>query len=723
MEHDAKQPKTAGVLASTAAGGVLGVDAIGFCVAMATLVFSGSLISGLAPGMAVFLLSTFVIAATLQVFSGIKGALGMVQDTSISILAPAVAIAVMGVSGSGDAKFMTALAVLGVSALATGAVFQLVGAFKLGRVVRVLPYPVAAGFLASSGWLLAYAAILISIHAGDMGQIFTQVQDPDILISLLLAGGLALVLLVTMYLRPGVNGVLTVLILAIIAFYGVSALIGLPLDVARERGFLPLLPSAGEQISLSVDSLSLIDWGQVLVVGPTLAIVVIVNLVGMLLNTGGAELATQTEVDINSELRSTGGANLIIGLMGGIAGYITAGSTAVASQLGAKPQYVGLGFCLTVLLGFFFANQIVAAVPTFIAAGLLLFIGITMLIDWVWNTRTRMTRADWGIVLAILVATAIVGILTAVVAGLIFSLAAFAFSYARIPPIQHNAAAGSRSSPVDRHMHDGEVLRLNAARIQLFELQGYLFFGSVEDLIDAVRDRVKENTKPSYVILDLANVSGVDSAACSALEKLAERMQRYQVSLHMSAPSAETERVMRAWGMKLDGGDGFRLWDNTDAAIEFCENSLLAGEAQTATDAHEPESDWNSPRFAQLKSHMTQITLAKGDVLISAGEASQDIYFLKSGRLGVYITVQDGRKKRVRSMVDGAIIGELAYYLDLPRSADIVAERACEVFRLDMGKMEALAASEPVLSAELHKLLAQTLAEKVVRMNAYVSDR
>ncbi len=142
-----------------------------------------------------------------------------------------------------------------------------------------------------------------------------------------------------------------------------------------------------------------------------------------------------------------------------------------------------------------------------------------------------------------------------------------------------------------------------------------------------------------------------------------------------------------------------------------------------ATEAHEPESDWNSPRFAQLKSHMTQVSLAEGDVLISAGEASQDIYFLKSGRLGVYITLQDGRKKRVRSMVDGAIIGELAYYLELPRSADIVAERASEVFRLDMAQMEALATTEPVLSAELHKLLAQTLAEKVVRMNAFVSDR
>jgi len=265
---------------------------------------------------AVFLLSTFVIVFTLQMFSGIRGALGMVQDTSISILAPAVAVAVIGVEGSVTAKFMTALAVLGTSTLATGLVFLCVGGFRLGRIMRVLPYPVAAGFLASSGWLLFYASVLVSTGADNAAQVFERASDAGVLTSLLLAIGLALVLLVTLHIRPGVNAVLVVLLVAIVSFYAVCAAMGISQDVARDMGFLPSLPEAGKGVTLSLASFGLIDWLQVLVVAPTLMIVVIVNLVGMLLNTGGGELATQSEVDINKELQSTGAANLLIGLMG-----------------------------------------------------------------------------------------------------------------------------------------------------------------------------------------------------------------------------------------------------------------------------------------------------------------------------------------------------------------------------------------------------------------------
>jgi len=114
-----------------------------------------------------------------------------------------------------------------------------------------------------------------------------------------------------------------------------------------------------------------------------------------------------------------------------------------------------------------------------------------MLVDWCWDTKKRMTNLDWLTIIGILLITITIGILQAVLAGLVFALVAFAISYARIPVIRKNVASGSRSSSVDRRVQDGEVLRENASRIQLYELQGYLFFGSVEDLIDAIRDRVK----------------------------------------------------------------------------------------------------------------------------------------------------------------------------------------------------------------------------------------
>lgn len=726
MTKTAEKPVSRGIFPALAAGGILGVDAVGFCVAMATLVFASTLSEGLAVGTAVFLLSTFVIVFTLQMFSGIRGALGMVQDTSISILAPAVAVAVIGVEGSVTAKFMTALAVLGTSTLATGLVFLCVGGFRLGRIMRVLPYPVAAGFLASSGWLLFYASVLVSTGADNAAQVFERASDAGVLTSLLLAIGLALVLLVTLHIRPGVNAVLVVLLVAIVSFYAVCAAMGISQDVARDMGFLPSLPEAGKGVTLSLASFGLIDWLQVLVVAPTLMIVVIVNLVGMLLNTGGGELATQSEVDINKELQSTGAANLLIGLMGGIASYITAGSTAVATRLGAAPRYVGIGFSITVLIGFFLAREIVLSVPTFVAAGLLSFIGISMLVDWCWDTKKRMTNLDWLTIIGILLITITIGILQAVLAGLVFALVAFAISYARIPVIRKNVASGSRSSSVDRRVQDGEVLRENASRIQLYELQGYLFFGSVEDLIDAIRDRVQSSQSSNYVILDFSNVSGVDSATCAALEKLVVRTRPYHVSLHMSGVSEKSHNIMQSWGMELNDANGFRLWDDTDAAIEFCENTLLLDVATETGHSWDPshavESDWGGVSFAPLREQMERITLEKGEALISVGDSSQDIFFLETGRLGVFIAAEGDQKKRVRSMVDGAIIGELAFYLNLPRTADIIAELDSVVLKLSVTQIAKIAETDPSLHAALQTLLGKTLAEKVLRMNSFVSD-
>jgi len=513
--------------------------------------------------------------------------------------------------------------VLGTSTLATGLVFLCVGGFRLGRIMRVLPYPVAAGFLASSGWLLFYASVLVSTGADNAAQVFERASDAGVLTSLLLAIGLALVLLVTLHIRPGVNAVLVVLLVAIVSFYAVCAAMGISQDVARDMGFLPSLPEAGKGVTLSLASFGLIDWLQVLVVAPTLMIVVIVNLVGMLLNTGGGELATQSEVDINKELQSTGAANLLIGLMGGIASYITAGSTAVATRLGAAPRYVGIGFSITVLIGFFLAREIVLSVPR------------------CWDTKKRMTNLDWLTIIGILLITITIGILQAVLAGLVFALVAFAISYARIPVIRKNVASGSRSSSVDRRVQDGEVLRENASRIQLYELQGYLFFGSVEDLIDAIRDRVQSSQSSNYVILDFSNVSGVDSATCAALEKLVVRTRPYHVSLHMSGVSEKSHNIMQSWGMELNDANGFRLWDDTDAAIEFCENTLLLDVATETGHSWDPshavESDWGGVSFAPLREQMERITLEKGEALISVGDSSQDIFFLETGRLGVFI--------------------------------------------------------------------------------------
>jgi len=59
------------------------------------------------------------------------------------------------------------------------------------------------------------------------------------------------------------------------------------------------------------------------------------------------------------------------------------------------------------------------------------------------------------------------------------------------------------------------------------------------------------------------------------------------------------------------------------------------------------------------------------------------------------------------------VVGEVAMYTGVPRTADVVAETPCVVLRLSRASIEQLEADEPELAAALHRWLARTLAERL----------
>ena len=81
---------------------------------------------------------------------------------SAAVIAAAVAGAV---AAGGDEQFLTAVLTIALATMLTGAVFLLVGGLRLGNLVRFTPYPVVAGFLAGTGWLLVEGSLDVMTSA------------------------------------------------------------------------------------------------------------------------------------------------------------------------------------------------------------------------------------------------------------------------------------------------------------------------------------------------------------------------------------------------------------------------------------------------------------------------------------------------------------------------------------------------------------------------------
>ncbi len=97
----------------------------------------------------------------------------------------------------------------------------------------------------------------------------------------------------------------------------------------------------------------------------------------------------------------------------------------------------------------------------------------------------------------------------------------------------------------------------------------------------------------------------------------------------------------------------------------------------------------------------------KGELIIRKNEASKTIYFLYSGKVGVY----DGETK-LGEVKEGEIFGELAYLLGERRLATVVAETDSFLFTLSPEMFETLLKTNPDLS----RLVIDSLCKRIPRM-------
>lgn len=721
----------AGPWRSALVGTVFAADAAGNCLALATLCFGGALAAGLGLATALFLLGSAIATLILFRFGSFRQAMAIAQDSSISILAPAVILAASSVSGPTEARVATAFAVIGTSAMVSGAVFWTIGRLGLGRFVRMFPYPVLAGFLASSGYLLFFAAMSILTGKSNFSAMVEAANSPLVQLSLFPAMAMAAVLLIAMYTWVGPTPVLILVFLSVIGFHTVCALFGIDHAQAQDLGLLPKVGQSANA-SLSIAMLGMIDWAAVARTAPSIAAVVLLNLIGILLNTSGVELATGEDVDENRELRVTGAANLAIGIFGGLTSYLQSGATIICLKLHVQRGPMILGHCAGLLLACLMAPAIVALVPTFVPAALLMFIGLSMLSDWLLGTKRRLILIDWLIVGTIVLATAVLGILPAIAIGMLLALLGFAYASLSLPVIRYTTTIAHRRSIRDRSAFQNNLLTQEGDRVRILHLQGSLFFGSVEKLISSLRGFTTTTHDLSALIIDFSEVHSFDSSACAALEKLSHLMKVQGIDPHVTGVSPRLRAVFNRWGLKLAAdGDittlvGFRYWTSLNDALEHCETALLTAlqPAHENTDIAQILFDLGrqNPRTADLIARMQRRKLEPADVLIAASDQTHDVFFLVSGRFGVHLPTKQGRTIRVRTIGQGAIVGEIAFLTGQPRNADVICEERAVVLCLAEAEIEDIEENDRDLAALMMAIFGRSLATKLAQSNNQLAN-
>jgi SulP family sulfate permease len=690
------------------AGLVIGAVEAVLAVSFAALVFGGYLVQFLSDGIGMYLVAAALTLAIVAWLAGRRGVVGSVQDAAAAVLAIVATSTAVGAYGSPQRGFLSAVATTFIVTLLTGIAFLALGTFRLGNLVRLVPYPVVGGFLAGTGWLLAKGGLSVAasktISVGALGQLFKSYELVRWVPALLF--GIVLVVVSRVVKRP--LAFPAVLAGGFVLFVIGMVVRGASREMALQGGWmLGPFPSARLVQPWTLRALSGADWTAVLHQTAGILTTIFVAVLAALFNVSGIEVMLRTDLDSNRELRAVGVVNVVSSAFGGIPGYHALSLTSLAQRLKANARTAGLLAALVPLTAVVVGSGLVELIPRMIVGGVLVFIGLSFILEWVVDVRRSLPVGEYVIVLAILATIVVRGLLPGVELGLVLAIALFAINYSRIELVREGEFASTYRSNVERPAADREMLRSLAERVYVLRINGFVFFGTASGLLERIRKRVQAGPL-RFLVLDLRRVTGMDSSAALSMRKVAQLAEANGFELVFSGAGDSIQHQLSLGGVASRDGV-VRFESDLDHGLQRCEDMLLERTGRRAEALGEGLEDIP----AGLLDYLERRSLAEGDVLIRQGEPPDDLFVLESGRLRAERRVSDGTSMRLRSMRAGVVVGEVGLYLGVPRTADIVAEAPSVVLRLTRESVQRMETADPALAAAVHRWLAATLADRL----------
>ena len=276
--------------------------------------------------------------------------------------------------------FLTVVAATLVVTVLCGVVFLVIGRFRLGGLIRFVPYPVVGGFLAGTGWLLFKGGINVAtgtlLHLRTVPAMIREYQLVHWLPAL--AFGVILLISVRVVKRPLV--IPAVIAIGLVVFVAGMVATGSSIEEVREGGWLLFGPSETAQPwqPWTFEALGGADWPSVLESWVGIVTAVFVATIAILFNISGTELVLDRDLDTNQELRDAGVLNVVSGALGGIPGYHALSLTALAERMRVDARAAGLIAALVPLAAVVFGGSVVGLIPKMIVGGVLVFLGLVL---------------------------------------------------------------------------------------------------------------------------------------------------------------------------------------------------------------------------------------------------------------------------------------------------------------------------------------------------------
>jgi len=266
-----------------------------------------------------------------------------------------------------------------------------------------------------------------------------------------------------------------------------------------------------------------------------------------------------------------------------------------------------------------------------------------------------------------------------------------------------------------------EILLREGHRVRIFELQGDLYFGSLERLIHSYLQAFHEIER---ALIDLTRIGSIDEATRAMVFRFAGEAFRKGKRIILVDPRGIFSKEERKSLVPMSF-----VYDHCDHALEDAEENLLAqfGVRDLKPRIVEMEDmdllvNMDGSYLLAFKSLCATQSYKSGELIIREGDEPNEIFFLSKGIVGIKLkSTNESAGRQISSFSPGMSFGELGFIHGQIRTADVVATTDVEVFVITRSSMDEFAAMYPQGYQLILKNALLSISDRLVRANREVA--
>ncbi|KIM11377.1 MAG: sulfate permease [Sulfuricurvum sp. PC08-66] len=442
-----------------------------------------------------------------------------------------------------------------IATLMAGVMLIIAALLRAGELIKFFPYPVIVGFTSGIAILIFFSqlrdffGLSIAYMPPDfIDKLFVylkhlhQTNPYAVLVASLSIGT---IILVNKFIKK-LPAPIVVVVLSSLAVW----LFGIPVETIESR--FGSIPS-----TLPMPSLPAITFEKVRLLFSDALTIALLAGIESLLSAVVADGMTGTKHRSNTELFAQGVANVGSAFMGGLPATGAIARTATNIKAGAVSPISGMLHAVWLLLFMLLLAPLIVKVPLAALAAILIVVAYNM--SEIKHIRSIMKapRTDRVVLFVTLFLTVIVDLNTAILVGI--SLASLLF----IRSMMHATPIASIHTPLHTDDPDAIGRKEVPVGVEVYEIQGPLFFGVAEKLVDTLL--LLEST-PRVFILRLRFVPIIDAAGLHALEALHHQLSTQGATLILSGVNAHVRTYLHKSALDSIIGDE-NIVDHIDKAL------------------------------------------------------------------------------------------------------------------------------------------------------------